>query len=382
MSWATILGGGRLPEPSEVVGYLVSEGWQRVHLVDGRSSVWVSTDGAHEAFVPLRSEGPDYGSLLLEALTTISRREGRSVGSVADDMRTTSADIVRMRRVGLGDDLLPLDLGARFFASAANVMVAAACAAYEPRASYGPRKAAEINDFARQAGFDRTERGSFVVRIACPLAPRIHPTQTTLQSVDSSPPPPAPFARRATEMLVRALEAARSAAANAIVHGDLDSFVGVVNQGVSANLCSALGDMSSDASLREVEVGVTWARAWPRRPGGDKITLSRELLGIMSQGATRLADIDEREDYEVVGPVVFASSESGAGEVRINVLLEGRPRKVRVDLSAADYNRAVHAHARRDHGVLVRCAGDLIKDGRMYRLLDPRRFEVLTPEDD
>lgn len=102
----------------------------------------------------------------------------------------------------------------------------------------------------------------------------------------------------------------------------------------------------------------------------------------MSQGATRLADIDEREDYEVVGPVVFASSESGAGEVRINVLLDGRPRKVRVDLSAGDYNRAVHAHARRDSGVLVRCAGDLVKDGRMYRLLDPRRFEVLTPEDD
>jgi hypothetical protein len=382
MSWTTTLGGSRLPEPSEVVGYLVSEGWQRVHLVDGRSSVWVSPDHVHEAFVPLRSEGADYGSLLLEALTTISRREGRTVGSVADDMRTTSADIVRMRRVGLGDDLLPLDLGAKFFASAANVMVAAACAAYEPRASYGPRKAAEINDFARQAGFDRTERGSFVVKIVCPLTPRIHPAQTTLRGVDADPPPPAPFARQATETLVRALEAARSAAANAIAHGDLDSFVGVVGRGVSANLCSALGEMSSDASLREVEVGVTWARAWPRRPGGDRITLSRELLGLMSQGATRLADVDEREDYEVVGPVVFASSESGAGEVRINVLLEGRPRRVRVDLSAEDYNRAVHAHARRDHGVLVRCAGDLVKDGRMYRLLSPRRFEVLTPDDE
>lgn len=373
MSWTTILGGGRLPDPSEAVGYLVSQGWQRVHLVDGRSAVWVSPDGAHEVFVPLRSEGPDYGPLLLDALTTISRREERTVGSVADDMRTTSADVVRMRRVGHGDDLLPLDLGARFFASAANVMVAAACAAYEPRASYGPRKAAEINDFTRQAGFDRTERGSFVVKIVCPLTPRIHPAQALLHP---------PFARLATEMLVRALEAARSAATNAIVHGDLDSFVGVVDRGVSANLCSALGEMGGDASIREVEVGVTWARAWPRPPGGDRITLSRELLGIMSQGATRLADVDEREDYEVVGPVVFASSESGAGEVRINVLLEGRPRKVRVSLGADDYNRAVHAHARRDQGVLVRCAGDLVKDGRMYRLLNPRRFEVLTPDDE
>ena len=379
MSWTVTLGGGRLPEPSEVVGYLVSEGWRRVHLVDGRSSVWVSADGAHEAFVPLRSEGVDYGSLLLDALTTLSRREGRPIGSIVDDMRTTSADVVRMRRIGHGDDLLPLDLGAKFFASAANVMVAAACAAYEPRASYGPRKAAEINEFARQAGFDRTERGSFVVKIVCPLTPRIHPAPTMPPGSAADPPP---FARQATETLVRALEAARSAAANAIAHGDLDSFVGVVGRGVSANLCSALGEMSSDASIREVEVGVTWARAWPRPPGGDKITLSRELLGIMSQGATRLADVDEREDYEIVGPVVSASSESGAGEVRINVLLEGRPRKVRVNLSAEDYNRAVHAHARRDHGVLVRCAGDLVKDGRMYRLLNPRRFEVLTPDDE
>ncbi|MEM9455867.1 MAG: hypothetical protein AAGF11_16925 [Myxococcota bacterium] len=373
--------GGRIPEPSEVVGYLLSENWRRVHLVSGRSSVWLDPSGVHEVFVPLRSEGSDYSSLLLDLLMTIARKENRAVNAVADDIRTTSADVVRVRRIGTEDDLLPLDLGARFFGTAASVMVAAACAAYDPRASYGPRKASDVIDFTRQAGFDRTEKGSFVVKIVCPLETRIQSAQTSLEGLDA-PLPPAPFARKTTEMLVQALEAARSAAANAIADGDLQSFVEAVDKGVSANLCAALGEMSTDRSLKEVEVNVSWARNWPRQPGADRVSVSRELLTVMSHGAARLADVNEREDYELVGPVVRTQSETGAGEIRINTLLDGRPRKVSMNLNAEDYNRAVHAHAERDTGVVVRCIGNLVKEGRRYRLLGPRRFEVLTPDDD
>jgi len=61
------------------------------------------------------------------------------------------------------------------------------------------------------------------------------------------------------------------------------------------------------------------------------------------------------------------------GIVTITGWIEGRPRKIRVFLSGSDYDRAIEAHRVR---VLVHCEGNLVKEGRSYRLQEPHDFSI------
>jgi hypothetical protein len=79
----------------------------------------------------------------------------------------------------------------------------------------------------------------------------------------------------------------------------------------------------------------------------------------------------------LVGQVVALSSQNAAqgGVAVIRGVLEGRRRQARVTLSAVAYQEAIEAH--RD-GLLVRCLGDLAREGRSWVLSNPKEFGRLS----
>ena len=78
-----------------------------------------------------------------------------------------------------------------------------------------------------------------------------------------------------------------------------------------------------------------------------------------------------------MGPVVKLSSQesSQGGEAVIHGFVEGKPIAIRVVLAPESYQTAINAH--RD-GLLVRCLGDLGREGRSWVLQNPRDFIILT----
>ena len=66
------------------------------------------------------------------------------------------------------------------------------------------------------------------------------------------------------------------------------------------------------------------------------------------------------------------------GDVTIKGSVEGRLRQITLRLGPETYSKAIQAH---DDRSTVQCTGELVKEGRGYRLKDPRRFEIVVGDD-
>ena len=131
--------------PLEVVSYLRSNGWRKAGEKPGNWSRWLRTDEDGEEFevtVPLNPEFRDFAARMGDVLQVLSVFEERSQLPILRDLLVTGADVIRLRLADpeLADASVPLDEGATFIQKAKDMMLAAACAAVNPRMYYPSRK--------------------------------------------------------------------------------------------------------------------------------------------------------------------------------------------------------------------------------------------------
>jgi hypothetical protein len=182
---------------------------------------------------------------------------------VLRDIHGSSADLIRLELSGPAviDDSLALPQGAVAFARAHELMLAAACAAVEPRAVYATRKPAQAIEYVSRLRLGQTEPGSYVVTILSPVSPSLD------QAGGAGGELPDPFERRVTTTLARATAAARDAAEVAGSTGALQPFLDATRLGVSANLCDAIAGLVTETGADALAVKLRWSPRGPPRPG-------------------------------------------------------------------------------------------------------------------
>jgi hypothetical protein len=105
-----------------------------------------------------------------------------------------------------------------------------------------------------------------------------------------------------------------------------------------------------------------------------------DVFAALRDAATFLADQEPRLGVEIEGVVVALDTAVPAGHDRregnltIGAIVDGNVRRIRVGLPEPIYSRAVEAH-RDERRVAV--TGNLIREGRHYRLVEPRSFVLL-----
>lgn len=360
-------------ELGHLSSHLRAAGWQ---LRDRTASYTLWTDGEREVLVPQLVENDDFPRLLETALTQIARFERRGIDTLISDLRETAGDVVRVRALFSASDRdrLPLSVGRYLFSASHDLLLAAACAAIEPRPNYPHRKFAEANDFVRRAQLEQTERGSFTVRVTCPIASG--PAAADALSAHSEEP----FSRRVVAQLTSALDVAWKASRDLIDGTEFD-VTETVRAGVSANLCSALGSLHDDEdTVIAIETSVAWARSRPA-PGPWRRTFSKESLNALKAVAQLLTDNAPLENITCEGLVqrLQRDVEGAPGIVTVYGFLDGKnkPRKIKLELSGADYDGAIKAHR---EGLMVMCVGTATMRGRHTWLENVRDFSVF--EDD
>ena len=374
-------------KPSEFLDYLRLRGWQLIDKAS-RSVLWAPPptvrDKDVEVLIPLEIETADYDRSVVIAINQIAHAEDRSALQVLSDIRISATDVVRVRAMvaSTGHDSVPLALAPRLFHATHNLLLAAACAAHDPRASYPARKPPPALSFMRRAQLGQTEPGSFVIRVVSPVPRKRDPSQIPLDLGESLPPPAIseePFERQVTITLARALSAAREAAKDWMISGPGDVFARQVSSGVSANFCDALASARDEEGvLSSVAVAVSWAQARPRPRDlgeGHEVVFARDMLDVLEEAGRDLAEKEPMEDFRVRGVVTRCHREGdAAGEATVWTPREaGEPIKVRIRLGKGDYEKAIDAHKMRTP---VSCTGSLERQGRQYRLRDPRNFMV------
>jgi len=362
--------------PLNAATYLRTRGWNEVKREQHRYSLWNRKDdrGVFETVLPLEHEFRDYTVRIAEVLYTLEIVEERSQLEILRDMMTTSSDVIRIRTErDSKEDSVPIESGVALVKNARDLLLAAACSTVAPRAYYPTRKPDEALKYLENLRMGQTERGSFVITLLSPVTPDL---QAPAYSDNTDP-----FERRVTKTLMRALAALREAAEESAATGSIKPFETAMSLGVSVNLCDALANLQEETKADTLEVGISWApvRMVHEETIQNRVTITKDAVPVMREASRVFKSVATQEGVSLRGFITELHREpQGEGTVLIAGIVEGSLRNVRVTLSSSDYDRAIQAH--RDT-IAVRCEGDLVREGRGYRLRNPRGFAMEASED-
>jgi hypothetical protein len=360
--------------PSDVTSYLRSRGWIEDGSPAASSATFIQNDV--EIAVPLTTELRDFPLRISDALRTLELIEQRSQTEILLDISLTSDDVIRVRisDVDARDGTLSLERASRVVAKTYDLLLAAACAAIDPKLYYPSRKPQKAMEYMRNIRMGQTEHGSFVVTALSRVSPELMPAhEATALGI------PEPFERQVTQRLAHALAAASSAAVDAIATADVAQFEKAVEEGVSANLCESVASLGSfDGQWRNVEIGMSWARSRPM-PGtsSTRFLVTADMAQVLHETARLFRSRAPRDDFEVRGPVVRLNRgpEDPIGEVTIAGVIDEETRSVFVTLTGHEYELAVRAHQER---LPISVTGVLQKQGRRNTLLSPTSVKLLS----
>jgi hypothetical protein len=265
---------------------------------------------------------------------------------------------------------IAVDAGPRLYSQARELILAAACAAIEPRSVYANRKPERALDYLRHAQLAPPEPGSFVITIESPVQPQL---QGTLDLYGVEPP----FERAVMLSLARTAEQARQAVAETSASGSISPFVDRVSKGVSANFCEALSGLLSEHPGGPLGLRFHWSPAWPVEDDVPRrVRFGADSASVLESVARGLRDRAPVTGFEIVGPVRKLESQDPAfgGSVTVSGLIDGVARLVKLELPADDYQIAVRAHGER---ALIRCEGELVRERGALYLKTPRFFSIL-----
>jgi hypothetical protein len=365
--------------PLEIATYLRAQGWRPEEKSSQANLFTVWTLGEDlEIVLPLTKGYGDFALRMSDLLQTLEATEERSQLEILSDLLTASADVIRLRIADADaqDGSLPLEEMADLGLKAREMMLAAACAAVEPRPYYPARKPAAATDYLRKLRVGQTERGSYVVKIISPVAPVLASSNVSFSQVEE------PFERRATLTLLSALLAVERAAERAASTGSLEAFENVVEQGVSANLCEAIAELRGGGDgKRGFEAGFSWAPSRPVPPQTPRrAVLSSDAIPAIQEAGRLFREIAPREDFELSGLVVKLERHDNASRGKATILgfVDGKPRKALLELPDPEYSLAVSAHEQRR---ALSCEGELKREGRFYYLRHPRNLRIESEDE-
>jgi hypothetical protein len=365
--------------PLDIASYLHATGWQSAEDIGDRASLWVLPDVKDaEVLVPMRQAFSDFGLRVSEILQTLGRVERRSQLQIFSDVASVWSDLVRVRAADrdIEHGTLPLNSGVSFIEGARDIVLAAACSTVVRRGNFARRKPTQANEYMERVRLGQTERGSFVLTLHCPVTPMLRPVEAEGFF------PEEPFERKVTRSLMGGLAAVRNAAQHAAATGDFAPFKSSVAAGVSANLCAAIVRLGGVVPETGVEISMAWSRS--RGPAADlpqRITIEPDSFPVIQEAARIFRETEPQDDFQLVGFIgqLRRPESDPIGRVTVTSLIEDQARRVTVDLPEGQYGIAVDAHNRRK---TISCMGELVKEGRSYKLLSPRDLHIIEDEDD
>lgn len=367
----------RTLSPLEVVAYLRSTGWEESRRVQSLASVWkLQVRGEEfEAAIPLQNSLGDFALRMGDVVQVLAEAEQRSPTDVYSDLSTAYADVVRIRLADLSmrDGTMSIESYAQSAQRTRDLLLAAACAAIEPRAVWSSKKPQKAIEHFNRLRIGQTERGSYVIKVISKVSPFISERNGELFEREE------PFERQIVKMLAQSLGEMDAAAERSAHSGSYASFADSVEKGVNANICEAVVGLWGGEGRELLEFTFSWSPARPVPVNVPrKVRFTEDRISVIKE-ASRIMRLQAKPaDAVVVGPVVKLDRRSAdqPGVVTVVGDVDGRARRVLIELTGDDYSTAIHAH-RLDAG--LRVAGTLVREGRSFRLLHPSDIAI---EDD
>lgn len=359
--------------PRSLVGYAQGLGWQAVP--NGRRTdivVYHRPDSRlHQVIIPTDTTLADYGEAVSEAVRKLAEFEERPAGEVLEHLLLPPADVLGFREVSPDAETgtLPFDHAVRLINGTRKLLLSVAHSVLVPQAAHPRLSRGEAEEFVNRCRLGQTDRGSFVVNVACPLD-----AQLTLPGTGEEP-----FARRVTALLLETLEALSRAADEGVTDDLIDPSR---HRGISANLCESLLMLRPAGDRASLSVSATWSRTLlpASRARGRSVELRQEAFAVAEALAPRLRAVPRPVTSRFYGFVEALMGQPTAGdprpsgETRFRLFDQDEEFVARADLNADDHAVAVEAYR---VGDLVSFRGILHRLPRLNCIENVTQFEQI-----
>ena len=369
--------------PTDLRDYAKDQGWVLLKEA-AKDRLYVMTNPSfdrRQLVFPMDTTAPDYSEAVMLVVGKLAAMEGRSDQAVIKNLLEVGDDAIAFRVTTPRPDerSLPLAFAGSMVTGAQQLLLASACTVLKPQAHHPRLSRTEAQQFLETAKFRHTQPGSFVLNVSCPV-----------QGLDVQAPllpdeAEAPFVRRTTATLRKAL----GELVTAIETDSLDTFVEATKNGanpiVSSNLCEALTRFEDSSLKNSVEIGITWAAAIPKPANEGRISIIRIQHDYFPRIEEVRRELRSKEQHlEDVFPATVErlDGEMGddgkrSGEVILRLLLPDGDELVRAraNLTTDQYELADKAHM--TDGAFVKVAGKLHPGRQPRQLSNIKSFELM-----
>ena len=351
----------RLVTPRAMKNYAQALGWQLIPSVNGTIAVYRHpADHLRQLIVPLDESFDDYPETVAEAVQKFAEFEGRTSAEVLSHLLLPPADVLRFRETGPDTETgtVGLDQVIGLLEGTKKMLLSVAHSVLHPQ-PYHPRLSrGEAEQFVRSCRMGQTERGSFIVTVACPL-----------DFVPGTVVADGPFARQVTQGLMQSL----AEVADAADKNQVDELVDHWNHPLlSANFLESLLMLRPAAERASVMVSASWSKTLPipsilTKPA---LQLDQGCFEAVEYLAPKLRSTPTAKHMSFVGVVDQLRGQEGpdgrmTGEVVLFIQEGGESIRARTELTAEQYQTAGKAHLANEP---VFFRGYLIRGPRINRV--------------
>jgi len=330
--------------PTAIRDYAKSRKWLPVEGSRRRLWIFRHTDSELRQLIVPMDRDAAWTDALGEIVLRLAETEKRPFEAILNDLLTVYADVVRFR-VGSEDTsagMLPMADASGLIDGAKRALTAAACSVIN-KVTHHPRMSrSEAEEFMRVCKMGQTEIGSYVVKVICPINEMEEPP--LLQEAQ-------PFAREATTILMKGCEKIVRSVEQDKVDEMLDG--NTRSPEVTSNLCDALLRMHAAREKADLTIEISWS-GMPKLPVPNllsRASFKPEYFKTVEEIQRHLRPQTEQdEELPLFGTVETLNGDVGedgrrSGEVAFALLLPDEEIvRARGNLSADDYEKAVHAH--------------------------------------
>ncbi|MBA2113020.1 hypothetical protein [Bremerella alba] len=351
--------------PVRVREYLKSAGWLSVKTPGDTNSILYQRPNSkrEQILVPTTYQLDDYSMRMAEVIAYVASFEQRSPEELLSALLLPEADILRVQEssetAAAGD--LPLDHALSLLNGVKKAILASACSVIRPARLHRRMSLGDAEQLINSCRLGQTERGSFVMMVACPL-----------DAVPSDPDlfDTPPFTRRVTTLLMRSI----SHLVQAIESGDTESLLRENDDEyaplLSTNLCEGLLEMQPEGDRSFIRISASFSQVRHVSDVPTSVRLSREIFPRIESLINKLRPVDEPRSQAFVGYVETLNGRPNAkgkmeGQVTLRLLTPDIDNlRARIELESDAYAIADYAHM---HNRPVSLEGVLRQVGRTYK---------------
>ncbi|MDE0463013.1 MAG: hypothetical protein OXH93_11415 [Caldilineaceae bacterium] len=348
--------------------YLKSRQWNNEGDWGNRATLFRKTheNREWEILCPFRDTFADFAETMGEAISVLATVENRSQLDVFHDLERTGSDVIHVRSPnGMAEKALSLRQNTEMLDAAYSLLASAARAAEKPSAAYRGRTSSNVTDYLDNVlplpgyheGYDLT--------LHSPV-PAGFGTQTDFGDAYA-----APFSRRATKQLSKALHYTSRAITESVSGDTLEPFSQVVKEGVSANLCESVATLAENG--RGIEIALFWAGVRPSNVPETDYKFSENSAGILSEAADFLRRNDPSFDEHLIAQVVKLEKKPKDfdGKAVLLTVRDERLVRIQAEFEQPVYDLVIQAFRNQE---FVSLDGDILPTSNGYELRRPRNL--------